>query len=726
MMNSSDQHHSELIKIISGGEPSGTWQPVLGSAATGLTRYLENEGDIPESETRRVVKEGHEILSNCIPPSVEAGRRIGLVCGYVQSGKTLSMTAVSALAKDNGFCIVILLAGVTTLLVGQSKKRLEEHLRGGAGGYDWLMIENPTRKQDRPLLESLVHEWRSTSTSPLDRRVLFVTVLKHHSRLANLADAFDGLSLHGVPTIIFDDEADQASMNTKPHENEPSSTHRHIEGVRSKFPVHTFLQYTATPQAPLLISRIDSLSADFAELVSPGSDYVGGKVFFDARDTDLVRDIPFTDLFRDDDIPNAAPRSLLEAMSIFYVGVAAGLISGGTKHRSMLIHPSMKTDVHQIHYQWANEIQRDWYQTLSSESDPDRDQLVAQFKDAHQNLAETVDDIAEYSEIEPLLPKALNRTIVTRVNSREGREINWENAYSHILVGGEKLGRGYTVNGLTVTYMSRSPGGWTADTIQQRARFFGYCSNYIGYCRLYLHPDVHKSYRAYVIHEEVMRAHLAQHRGKPLKDWKRIFYLDRKMKATRHNILKTPYLRAKLKQGWYWPRAPYLARPAQQQSTRMISALREAMEFKACEQDPRHLVARGVSLQSVYTNLLVLLAYPEERDAVNLCAINCQISLMLEKSPETACTIYLMDNGKSRRRELRHGLIPQLFQGRSSAEDADRYPGDRTFLEEDKVTIQVHNLSVIDSENDEKYEDVFTVAVHLPISPDVIVQPEEA
>ena len=70
------------------------------------------------------------------------------------------------------------------------------------------------------------------------------------------------------------------------------------------------------------------------------------------------------------------------------------------------------------------------------------------------------------------------------------RNIHWRRNYSWILVGGQVLDRGFTVEGLTVTYMPRGPGVGNADTIQQRARFLGYKRSYLGYCRVFLEPGV--------------------------------------------------------------------------------------------------------------------------------------------------------------------------------------------------------------------------------------------
>ena len=79
-----------------------------------------------------------------------------------------------------------------------------------------------------------------------------------------------------VPALIIDDEADQASLNNLVRSEELSSTYRRLRELRELLPLHTFLQYTATPQAPILINLIDVLSPDFSRVLDPGPDYVGG------------------------------------------------------------------------------------------------------------------------------------------------------------------------------------------------------------------------------------------------------------------------------------------------------------------------------------------------------------------------------------------------------------------------------------------------------------------
>src|SRR5882762_6075850 len=137
---------------------AATYAPVVGEATIGLLEYLVREESFPQTEIPRLRAESINVLSGCAAPRGQQARRTGLVCGYVQSGKTASMEVVSALARDNGYRILILMAGVTTILVEQSSKRVQ-HLKSGAGGYDWVMLNNP-RVRDRADLEGLVREWR--------------------------------------------------------------------------------------------------------------------------------------------------------------------------------------------------------------------------------------------------------------------------------------------------------------------------------------------------------------------------------------------------------------------------------------------------------------------------------------------------------------------------------------------------------------------------------------
>ncbi len=130
--------------------------------------------------------------------------------GYVQSGKTLSFETVIALARDNGFGMVIVLAGTKNNLLDQSEERLKKDFGIDDGDDHWYHLHNPTLAV-KGQIESRLTAWRKKPT----KKALLITVLKHGGHLEKLASVFKGLALNTVPTLIIDDESDQASLNTK-------------------------------------------------------------------------------------------------------------------------------------------------------------------------------------------------------------------------------------------------------------------------------------------------------------------------------------------------------------------------------------------------------------------------------------------------------------------------------------------------------------------------------
>jgi hypothetical protein len=98
--------------------------------------------------------------------------------------------------------------------------------------------------------------------------------------LQHLIAVLSRLDLQRTPTIIIDDEGDQAGLNTQVNQGTQSTTYARLLALKACIPHHSYLQYTATPQAPLLINLVDILSPDFAEVLTPGHGYVGGADFF--------------------------------------------------------------------------------------------------------------------------------------------------------------------------------------------------------------------------------------------------------------------------------------------------------------------------------------------------------------------------------------------------------------------------------------------------------------
>lgn len=472
---------SELVEILDHPKDALTkWQPMIGPETQALREQLR----IPENEKGRVIEEAVNILSRCVSPNGANEQLTGLVIGYVQSGKTMSFTTITALARDNGYQMVIVIAGTSTNLLEQSTERLRRELRlETRDDRQWQHFESRKIKPtDYTKFRNTLEDWKDPAIPREQKKTILLTVMKHHRHLDKVRSVLAKLDLTHVPVLIVDDEADQASLNAKVRKDNTSATYEQIVSLRECFPVHTFLQYTATPQAPLLINIIDVLSPRFVNVVTPGKAYSGAKTFFLDR-PELAAVIPDDELPFEEPGGSEPPESLKVAMQIFFLGVAAGLVRDtGRGNRSMLVHPSHKTIPHAHFRVWIERMRAHWQKILDlPDSDPDKQDLLSEYAHAYRNLQDTEPNIPSFSELLHRLPQAIRQTQVEEVNARGGktRTIEWKNSYSHILVGGQAMDRGFTVEGLTVTYMPRGTGNGNADTILQRARFFGYKANYI-------------------------------------------------------------------------------------------------------------------------------------------------------------------------------------------------------------------------------------------------------
>jgi hypothetical protein len=700
--------------------PATSFTPVIGPATQGLGDHLVQSGALDSHDAfMRVRDEGLDIVKRCKPFTAEKGKRTGLVVGYVQSGKTMSMMAVASLARDNGCRIVVLLAGVTTNLLKQNSTRFRDTLRAAADGKEhWLIInsdDGKNRASDAQALRQAVVEWRDKSFPPEEQRTLFFSVLKNHSHLDWLSSLLAKENLADIPALVLDDEADQAGLNVG-GDDDPSRTYVRIQQIRAALPNHTYLQYTATPQAPLLISIDDMLSPEFAELVEPGDGYTGGITFFPEKAPHPhVINIPANDQFKPGSAPDGPPPSLLQALAVFFVGCAVARTRSKPKVRSMLIHPSQRNADHAQFLTWAQQIQKRWSDSLGcAEGDADREDVLGELKVGYDELARTEPSLPAFDSMLPQLKLSLSRTLTKKVNSEDGSEVDWANGGDHILVGGEKLNRGFTVEGLMVTYMPRDSGGWNADTIQQRARFFGYKASYLSLCRIYLHPDVHNAYSNYVIHERDVRRQLKEHRGRPLREWRRAFFLDAKMRPTRTNVLSDPLFRVNRDKHWFVQRYPHVDDATIEFNEKLLDA------FEATLKPTEKILGMPAATTTLEVLLgSLLLDFKAPRETATWYAH--LVSLSAERVDNPAQRVRVIFLGTNQKRRLRSPDAKDaltLHQGRSSAAKTAKEGSDTVIVEEGTITLQIHRLTVKLKEAPPR--DLRALALYVPREHDAI------
>lgn len=403
----------------------------------------------------------------------------------------------------------------------------------------------------------------------------------------------------------------------------------------------------------------------------------------------------------------------------------------------MMVHPTQRTGGHAQYFDWVNAIRDNWLSILQNPADPDYAELIDELQEAYNDLRQTVGELENFDDLLARLPRATRRTEVHLVNAVGGHTptIDWRASYAHILVGGQALDRGFTVEGLTVTYMPRGVGARRADTVQQRARFFGYKRPYIGYCRVFLEQEIADGFARYVQHEEDIRSQLQslQQEGRSLDELRRVFLLPQGMYATRDSIIDVDYVRARFTEGWFYPRAPHDSPNGGETNRENTLAFLNTLELVDDEghesrtEIQRHRVINGVPLRDLYEHLLMKLRFSRLSDAQNFLGVLVIIRNHLRDAPDAMCTIYEMSKGESRERALNSdGEISQLFQGAAPVNPPERrgeiYPGDRAVHNENEITIQVHTLDL--RTDTTLIEDVTNIAVWIPpgVAGDVLIQ----
>jgi hypothetical protein len=710
----------------------------VGAEWMSLARRLRSESDLEDSTIDRVREDCREILGRCKAPA-GVGSRTGLVLGQVQSGKTLSFTGVSSLARDNGFQIVIVITGVSVQLLGQSVDRLRHDLGlEGNRHSGWVHLPiSPNESADPAALVQYLRAWRDDHGLPHLKKSVLITVMKNHANLRKLANLLSTASrqfeggLDAVPALIIDDEADQASLNTKVRSQQLSTVYARIRELRGRLPNHSMLQYTATPQAPLLLNIADLLSPDFCKVLEPGADYTGGHAFFGSG-LKLVDAIPTRDLGTGDQPPAHLPDSLQAAARLFLLGVATEIVKPNYETRSMLVHPSFRTDPHAVYATWIRSMLGLWDRLLSlPEDNPDRLELVEDFRSSYAELARTVDDLPPLESLLSRVPVAIRNIRLEVVNRDEGPApiVHWESSPAWILVGGMAMDRGFTVRGLTVTYMPRplaASGVGNADTLQQRARFFGYKRKYLGYCRVYLERGVMDALEEYVTHEDALRDSLRRFEqdGQPLAAWRRRFILDSSMMPTRRSVVDIDWIVSSVGVEPVLLQAPHHDAAAVEFNRALVASLRSKSGWSAAwgeagwTDHQRHDRHESIGLREVCDEFLLHFRTSCLEDAELVNARLLQFADLLAADPDAPCDLYIMSTGASQNRfrtAAGDNLLTTFLQGSNPARSANGvdYPGDRLLCRTDRASIQIHMLD-IDNGAGLITRDVPTLAIFAP------------
>ncbi|MBO3087753.1 Z1 domain-containing protein [Cellulomonas dongxiuzhuiae] len=699
------------------------WTPVAGPHLRDLlerSRLTSEESALAEEQTLR-------ILGRCREPEWTPGDAgAELVVGAVQSGKTLSFTALIAAAHDNGFPMVIVLAGTKRNLRRQTYDRLLRDLEmGGDGGVPRWNPRLGLGATDTEHVVRLVEAWQK-KPRPRTLTTTVAVVMKNAAGLRSVRDLLRTLTdqLGAVPTLFVDDEADQAGLNVA-RAGAESSTYRAIATARACAPSHSYVLYTATPQAPLLISLEDALSPRSVTVLRHGAGYVGGQdLFVDGR-RGFVRDID-----DEQDALDASgirpPRSLERAFSTYLVALAVAQARLRPRPLTMLVHPSATRGLHDTYERWIGALRKRVTGALRSGDVELMQQMSGTLlRPAYDDLETTGGTLVEgeplnFDEVVAELDAVIDHMKVRVVNSDDGHEIppdEWKSATGWVVIGGNKLDRGFTVENLAVTYMPRGAGVGNADTVQQRGRFFGYKRAYIDLLRGWFAPSTLHVFERYVEHERIMRDDLAalDSGSLPLRSWRRAFLLDPAMKPTRRAVVRLDTDDHHLRPGWFLQQTHLLAAGAEPGASALatLDAWRAASTSDVRDRRPTG-GPRNTRLRLNWDDVAPVLAgwngSPADR-----ARVYALLMLAGETSiPSGAVEVVLMNGGEPRSRGLTPTSRALLDESGGSIEDVDDlealqvnnlmqganpadgsvYLGDAAFVTNDVPTIQVHVVDI--------------------------------
>ncbi len=494
------------------------------------------------------------------PGKQEQWDRRGMVVGHVQSGKTANYTGLICKAADAGYRLIIVIAGTHNNLRNQTQSRIDEGFigrdtgksqktkRGGAKHLVGVGLLNPGKT---PV--SLTNTFKDfnkdtawTNTSEIDSyKVPVVLVIKKNSHtLANLLDWLRDNNARGdhemidQPMLLIDDEADNASINTKYRTervtkiNGQSVTkiNGQIRDLLNMFHRSCYVGYTATPFANIFIDpdQIDEMynedlfPRDFIIGLDAPSNYFGpSKIFVDGLPNVGVPNWLRYIHDNEDSLPikhkidyeiESLPPSLTQALATFLlVRTIRNLRGQKAEHCSMLVNASRFTAVqgrlrnrlHEKLERIKNAVRINASRGTTALNDPEIAAIHAIWKDEYSKTK------PDWETIQSNLMDAIASAKVVEVNSR-ANDLDYlnsgERGQTVVAVGGYSLSRGLTLEGLTVTWFLRNT--MMYDTLMQMGRWFGYRDGYIDLCRIWMPADAIEWYAfitnaAEELHEEL-------------------------------------------------------------------------------------------------------------------------------------------------------------------------------------------------------------------------------
>ena len=498
--------------------------------------YLIDQGRSLDviKETERTIDE----ILDCSGDPHKEGKwnRRGLVMGNVQSGKTQNYLGLINKAIDSGYKVIVVLGGHLNELRTQTQERLDEGVIGkeskkryesglpiGVGKYrDENLRASFLTTTEGDFKKSVANSF-GIHFSTVGGPIVFV-IKKWASVLNSLYEWIEekhdlnvaaGQKLN-TQLLLIDDEADYASINTKHEKGDITAINNNIRKILSLFNRSTYIGYTATPFANIFINPDeehtdigdDLFPADFMIRIPTPDSYVGQKHFFQSNNDTKADPVVIVDdnerllpIKSKKDTPvGVLPESLKEAIRCYLITVAVRSIRGMPKaHNTMLINMThltvLQDKIAEVVDEYMDEIRNaaDYALGYSLEKALQKSESISEISHSFNKFFEINET---FEDIYPHLKRAIGKTKVFAVHGKSTESLDYSaykaNGLSAIVIGGHKLSRGLTLEGLTVSYFTRN--SKTYDTLMQMCRWFGYRPGYKDLCKLFITVESYEWY----------------------------------------------------------------------------------------------------------------------------------------------------------------------------------------------------------------------------------------
>lgn len=714
-----------MASKIVGFDPLWIQKPSWSVSLEGLhqDRRRERLRHLDPITREKIFHTASQILGRCPSPNSTEGSVTGLALGKVQSGKTSSFITLAAQAIDNGYKVVIVLAGTKTNLLRQNTERIREE-----------MIEQTSRDLVVASFGGGDTDLKAEDAIRLVRlgRPIVLTVLKIPMYIRFIESIFRNNDMPKAHVLVIDDEGDQASLTSRPPKRlrikpgvfKRTPTNQAIEDLRAALGPHAFVAYTATPQAHLLLDQFEGLSPHFVVLVEPGPGYTGGTVFHGEQQDLYVRKVHGVSDGGTIESVEEVVDSLENALAAFFVGAAIRHLRSPKDEHAMLVHISHRKTDHMDYVALVQAKVTEWESRLSlPDGDPAKEGVLGRLQKGYQDLITTVtsDKMPTMATVLTQLRKEFSDWQVWPVNSsKEGRvpDPKVERPFrNNIFIGGNMLDRGVTIPDLAVTFIIRWAKENKADTVEQRARWFGYKEKYMDLCRVWAPNHVLQGFSKILGHEDHFWGRLRNldKKNADLMEWHRILIIESEnIKPTRSSVASF-YVRKQ--KDMLQQLRPSTSKADCDHNLEVVRRFFANVDARPTDFGIQsHLVARNVKLGFVQTHLLNQLRQVD--NAWTGLALSDRFAVFHGKLDlDTLDVVWIETDTKGlRERTLKaNGAIDGLLQGRSGAKKSG-YPGDAELLP-GRTHIQVHTpilMEKVDSKTRNPMHRAVLLAISIP------------